>query len=81
METSMQLMWRNIVGHLKAETYYRDDRSVFVVRVTDLKSKKVLEEHFETLCPPLFGMDVQDSNTSLSIAEELALKIESSNLS
>jgi len=69
-------MWENTVGHLKAETFYMDDRSVFLVRVTDLKTKKYMEEEFETLYQPLFGMDIQDSNTSLSIAEELALKIE-----
>jgi len=74
--TQMQLMWENTVGKLKAETFFIEDRSVFLVKVSHLKTKESLEEEFETLYPPLFGMDVQDSNTSLSIAEELALKIE-----
>jgi len=79
--TQMQLMWENTVDSLKAETFFVEERSVFLVKVTNLKTKESIEEEFETLYPPLFGMDVQDSNTSLSIAEELALKIETFNKS
>lgn len=75
-ETSMQLMWQNTVGNLRAETFYIDDQSVFLVKVTNIKTKESLQEEFDTLYPPLFGMDVQDSNMSLSIAEELALKLD-----
>ena len=72
----MQLMWQHIVGKLKAQTFYLEEEHKFLVRVTHIRKRKTLEEKFGALAPPLFGMDSIDSDISLSIAEELAQKLE-----
>lgn len=72
----MKLMWKNIVGSLKAETFYIEKDQYFLVRVTNMITNKTLSENFKALHNPMFGMDLIDTNHSLSIAEELALELE-----
>ena len=73
----MQLMWKNTVGDFSAETWYSEENNKFLVSVTHLETKEKQDEEFDALEAPLFGMDYIDQNTSLSIAEELARKLES----
>lgn len=72
----MELLWQHRVGVLEASTYYNSEGREYIVEVCHIKSKRSLSETFPALWAPLFGMDLEDSNTSRSIAEELAIKLE-----